>query len=68
MDNHMKPKPKIVMQFLNADADGVHLTLQAKITSGAALRIQEILKREKKAPPKRVAFRPTFNAYLNLPE
>jgi hypothetical protein len=66
MEHHMKSKRTAVMQLVNADAEGVHLTLQAKIPRHTARRIQEILRQENQVSRSGGALRPSFISAWNF--
>jgi hypothetical protein len=66
MEHHMKSKRAAVMQLVNADAEGVHLTLQAKIPRHTARRIQEILRQENQLSRSGGALRPSFISAWNF--
>jgi hypothetical protein len=67
MDDHMKSKRTAVMQLLDANAEGVHLTLQAKIPGHTARRIREILRQENQVSRSGGVLRPSFSSSWNLP-
>jgi hypothetical protein len=67
MGEHMKSKRTAVMQLLDADAEGVHLTLQAKIPGHTARRIQEILRQENQVSRNGGALRSSFSSSWNFP-